>query len=47
MQRFKLVVGVGSPGMSPHLSHFVPSFSSYLVTCHARRITTIVMTTSK
>jgi hypothetical protein len=24
--------GVGCPGMSQHLSHFIPNFSSYLVT---------------
>jgi hypothetical protein len=35
MQRFKLGGGVGCPGMSLRLSHFVPSFSSYLVTCLA------------
>jgi hypothetical protein len=37
----------GCPGMSPHLSHFVPSFSSYLVTCLAHCITTVVMIASK
>jgi hypothetical protein len=46
LQRFKLGGGAGCLGMSPHLSHFVPSFSTYLVTCLAR-ITTIVMTASK
>jgi hypothetical protein len=44
LQRFQLG-GAGCPGMSPHLSCFVPSFSSYPVTCLAR-ITTIVMTAS-
>jgi hypothetical protein len=47
LQRFKIGGGAGCPGMSPHLSHFVPSFSSYLVTCPAHHITTVVMTTSK
>jgi hypothetical protein len=36
LQRFKLGGGAGSPGMSPHLSHFVPSFFIYLITCLAR-----------
>jgi hypothetical protein len=27
--------GVGCPGMSPHLSCFIPSFSSDLITCLA------------
>jgi hypothetical protein len=35
LQRFKLRGGAACPGMSPHLSHFVPSFSSYLITCLA------------
>jgi hypothetical protein len=26
----------GCPGMSPHLSHFVPSYSSYFIICLAR-----------
>jgi hypothetical protein len=38
--------GVECPGMSVHLSHVVPTFTSYLVTCLSR-ITTIVMTASK
>jgi hypothetical protein len=42
----KIGGGAGSPGVSPHLSCFVPSFSSYLVTCLAY-ITTIVMTANK
>jgi hypothetical protein len=37
----------GHFGMSPHLSRCVTSFSSYLITCLAHRITTVVMTTSK
>jgi hypothetical protein len=35
LQRFNLGGGAGCPGMSHHLSHFVPSFSSYLITCLA------------
>jgi hypothetical protein len=37
LQRFKLGGGAGYPGMSPHSSHFIPSFSSCRVTCIARR----------
>jgi hypothetical protein len=33
---FKLEGGARCPGMSPHLSRFIPSFSSYLVTYLAR-----------
>jgi hypothetical protein len=47
LQRFKLGGGSRCLGMSPHLSHFVPSFSSYPVACLARRITTVVITASK
>jgi hypothetical protein len=47
LQRFKLRGGAGCLGLSSHLCHFVPSFSSYLITCLAHRITTIVMTVSK
>jgi hypothetical protein len=36
LQRYKLGGGGGCLGMSPHSSCFVPSFSSYLVTCLAR-----------
>jgi hypothetical protein len=39
--------GAEYPGMSLHLSHFLPRFSSYPVTCLARRITIVVMTASK
>jgi hypothetical protein len=46
MQRFKLAGGAGCLGMSPHLSHFIPNISSYLVT-YLARITTIIMTASK
>jgi hypothetical protein len=46
LQRFKLGGGAGCPGMSPDLSRFVPSFSSYLITCLAC-ITTNVMIASK
>jgi hypothetical protein len=35
LQRFKLGGGVGCPGMSPHLSHLVPIFSNYPITCLA------------
>jgi hypothetical protein len=47
LQRFKLGGGVRCPGMSPYLSRLILSFSSYLVTCVAHRITTVVMTASK
>jgi hypothetical protein len=33
LERFNLGGGVGCPGMSPCLSHSIPSFSSYLVSC--------------
>jgi hypothetical protein len=33
LQTFKLGGGAKCPGMSPHSSHFIPRFSSYLVTC--------------
>jgi hypothetical protein len=33
LQRFNLGGGAGCPGMSPCLSHFVPSFFSYRITC--------------
>jgi hypothetical protein len=46
LQRFKLGGGAGCPGMSLHLSHFIPGFSSYPVTCLAH-ITTIIMTARK
>jgi hypothetical protein len=32
LQRFKLGGGAECPSMSPHLSRFIPSISSYLVT---------------
>jgi hypothetical protein len=44
---FGINPNVGCLGMSPHLSRFVPNFTSYLITCLVRRITTIVMTASK
>jgi hypothetical protein len=47
LQRFKLGGGVGCPGMSLHLSCFIPSFFSYLVTCLTRCTTTVIMTATK
>jgi hypothetical protein len=38
--------GVGCPGMSPCLSHFIPSFSSYLVTCFVSCTAAVIMSTS-
>jgi hypothetical protein len=46
LQRFKLGGGVGCPGMSPCLSHFVPSFSCYLVTCLLSCTTAVIMSAS-
>jgi hypothetical protein len=43
---FKLGGGAGCPGMSPYLSHFIPSFSSYLVTCLASCTAAVIMSTS-
>jgi hypothetical protein len=41
--RFKLGGDAGCPGMSPRLSHFVPRFSSYLITCLVGCTTAVVM----
>jgi hypothetical protein len=46
LQRFKLRGGAGCPGMSPRLSRFVSSFSSYLVTCLVGCTTAVVMIAS-
>jgi hypothetical protein len=46
LQRFNLGGGVGCPGMSPCLSHFVPSFFSYLVTCLVSYTAAVIMSTS-
>jgi hypothetical protein len=43
---FKLGGGTGCLGMSPHLSHFIPSFSSYLVTCLVSCTAAIIMSAS-
>jgi hypothetical protein len=42
-QRFKLGGDADCPGMSPRLIRFIPSFSSYLVTCIIGCTTTIVL----
>jgi hypothetical protein len=39
----KLGGDAGCPGMSPRLSHSIPSFSSYLVTCLVGCTTAIVL----
>jgi hypothetical protein len=43
LQRFKLGGGVRCPSMSPYLRRFVPSFSSYLVTCLVSCTAAIIM----
>jgi hypothetical protein len=41
--RVKLGGDVGCPGMSPRLSHSIPSFSSYIVTCLVGCNTAVVL----
>jgi hypothetical protein len=43
LQRFKLGEDVGCLGMSHCLSHSIPSFSSYLVTCLVGCTTVVVL----
>jgi hypothetical protein len=46
LQRFMFRGGDGCPGMSPCFSHFVLSFSSYLVTCLVTCTVVVIMSTS-
>jgi hypothetical protein len=43
LHKFKLGGDAECPGMSPRLSHSIPSFSSYLVTCLIGYTTAIVL----
>jgi hypothetical protein len=43
LQRFKFGADAGCPGMNTHLSHSIPCFSSYLVTCLIGCTTAIVL----
>jgi hypothetical protein len=46
LQRFKLGGGAGCPGMSPCLSHFIPSFRHYLLNSLISCTATVIMSTS-
>jgi hypothetical protein len=43
LQKFKLGGDAGCPGMSPHLSRSIPSFSYSLITCLVGCTTAVVL----